>query len=202
MMELTLTGTRIRCLSPDLTTTGMKGAPVHFTFDETWDGVTGKTAVFRCGDVERQMLLDSHDTCAIPYEVLTVPGAMLAVGVYGTAAGGSTWPAPTPFCRCGIVQRGAAVSDDAAAVTPTLVQQILDVAQSVRDDADAGRFRGEKGDKGDTGATGKSAYAYACDGGYTGTESQFGQGLAALADYALNGWAYQPVFPDGDVQSY
>lgn len=43
-----------------------------------------------------------------------------------------------------------------------------------------------KGDKGDTGATGKTAYEYAKDGGYTGTESEF---MAKLAtDYlALSG---------------
>lgn len=47
--------------------------------------------------------------------------------------------------------------------------------------------RGDKGDKGDTGETGatgaagaagKSAYAYAQDGGYTGTEEQFAAKLA------------------------
>ena len=44
--------------------------------------------------------------------------------------------------------------------------------------------KGDKGDKGDTGATGaagaagKSAYAYAQDGGYTGTEAEFATKLA------------------------
>ena len=41
--------------------------------------------------------------------------------------------------------------------------------------------RGEKGDKGDTGAIGadgKSAYSYAQDGGYTGTEAEFAAKLA------------------------
>lgn len=41
--------------------------------------------------------------------------------------------------------------------------------------------KGEKGDKGDTGAAGvdgKSAYAYAVDGGYTGTEAEFAEKLA------------------------
>lgn len=50
--------------------------------------------------------------------------------------------------------------------------------------------QGEKGDKGDTGATGaagaagKSAYAYAQDGGYTGTEVEF---AAKLAQEQLTG---------------
>ena len=201
-MELTLTGSRIRCLKPDPVATGMVGAPVRFTFDSAWDGVSGKTAVFRCGGVEKQALLSADGAAAIPHEVLTTPGLTLDVGVYGTRSNGDTWPAPTPFCSCGTVLRGAGVTDDAAQATPTLVQQILNVAQSVRDDADNGDFQGAKGDKGDKGDTGDSAYQAACAAGYTGTAQEFAEGMAALADYAVNGWAYQPVFADGDSQSY
>ena len=39
--------------------------------------------------------------------------------------------------------------------------------------------KGEKGDTGATGAAGKSAYQYAQDGGYTGTEEEFAEKLAA-----------------------
>ena len=39
--------------------------------------------------------------------------------------------------------------------------------------------KGDKGDKGDKGADGKSAYAYAVEGGYTGTEAEFAAKLAA-----------------------
>lgn len=190
-MELMLSGTRIRCVAPEPVTTGMVGAPVHFTFDDTWDGISGKTAVFRCGAIQRQVLLDGNDCAAVPHEVLTTPGFTLEIGVYGTATGGNTWPAPTPFCTCGAVQQGADVSDDAAAATPTLVQQLLDVVQSIRDDADNDVFKGDKGDKGDTGDTGASAYQAACTAGYTGTAAEFAEGMAALADCVLNGWAYE-----------
>ena len=40
--------------------------------------------------------------------------------------------------------------------------------------------QGPKGDTGAAGADGKSAYAYAQDGGYTGTEAQFNTDLAAV----------------------
>lgn len=43
---------------------------------------------------------------------------------------------------------------------------------------------GPKGDKGDKGADGKSAYQYAQDGGYTGTEAEF---AAKLAQEQLTG---------------
>lgn len=39
--------------------------------------------------------------------------------------------------------------------------------------------KGDKGDKGDKGADGKSAYRYAVEGGYTGTEAEFAAKLAA-----------------------
>lgn len=39
-------------------------------------------------------------------------------------------------------------------------------------------IQGDKGDKGDNGADGKTAYAYAQDGGYGGTEAQFTEKLA------------------------
>lgn len=69
-----------------------------------------------------------------------------------------------------------------------------ETADSVRSDADAGKFNGPqgpkgdkgdpgaKGDKGDTGADGKSAYASAQDGGFTGTEAQFNKGLSVMGD--------------------
>lgn len=41
-----------------------------------------------------------------------------------------------------------------------------------------------KGDKGDTGTAGKTAYAYAQDGGYAGTEAEFAEKLAN--EYSLN----------------
>ena len=41
-----------------------------------------------------------------------------------------------------------------------------------------GGEKGDKGDKGADGADGKSAYQYAVEMGYTGTESEFAQKLA------------------------
>lgn len=46
-------------------------------------------------------------------------------------------------------------------------------------DTGAQGIQGEKGEKGATGAKGKSAYSYAQDGGYTGTETEFAAKLAA-----------------------
>lgn len=151
-MKLTVNGSAIRCLERSIVTTGMAEAPVQITFDSGWDDISGRTAVFRCGDVERQMVLEENGGAVIPAEVLHTPGRTLYIGVYGTAASGATWPAPTPFCDCGAVQQGAAVTEEAAGITPTLAQQVLlaaetaqAIAQSVRDDADNGAFDGVDG---------------------------------------------------------
>ena len=73
-MKLTVNGSAIRCLERGIVTTGMAGAPIHFTFDGAWDAVSGRTAVFRCGDAERQMVLDENGGAVIPAEVLHTPG--------------------------------------------------------------------------------------------------------------------------------
>ncbi|MBR4971921.1 MAG: hypothetical protein IKY59_03015 [Oscillospiraceae bacterium] len=44
--------------------------------------------------------------------------------------------------------------------------------------------KGDKGDRGEKGNTGKSAYQYAVDGGYTGTEAEFAAEIKALPDAA------------------
>lgn len=117
-----------------------------------------------------------------------------------------------------VAPSSGASGTEPAEPTPNVVQQIMlaanaaeSLAQSVRDDADVGKFTGAKGDKGDTGpvgpvgpqgpqgeqgptgatgpqgpkgdtgetgADGKSAYQYAQEGGYTGTETEFAEKLA------------------------
>ena len=91
-----------------------------------------------------------------------------------------------------VAPSSGASGTEPAEPTPDVVQQIMlaanaaeKLAQSVRDDADAGKFNGVQGPKGDTGATGadgKSAYQYAQDGGYTGTETEFAEKLAQKTD--------------------
>ena len=83
--------------------------------------------------------------------------------------------------------------DGADGLTPTIGENgnwylgDTDTGKPSRGDKGDTGAKGEKGDKGDTGETGatgaagaagKSAYAYAQDGGYTGTEEQFAAKLA------------------------
>ena len=200
----------------------------RFEFSEDWEGLT-RTAVFRAGSEARSVLLDESGQCVIPWEVLSTPRAALRAGVYGTRDGEVVLP--TVWENLGIIQDGTALGEEAQPPTPGVYEQIISLvekaeaaAQSVRDDADAGKFdgppgpkgkqgdtgpvgpqgerglpgprgeagtQGPKGDKGDTGAQGpvgpagangaqgapgadgKTAYQYAVEGGYKGTEAQF-----------------------------
>ena len=74
--------------------------------------------------------------------------------------------------------------DGADGLTPTIGENgnwylgNTDTGKPSRGDKGDTGAKGEKGDTGATGAGGKSAYQYAQDGGYTGTEEQFAAKLA------------------------
>ena len=217
-------------------TSGRVGERISFTFSPDWDGLL-KTVVFIAGKESRDVVL-TEDTCSIPSEVLVFPGEHLRVGVFGETAD-KTLVIPTIYASAGTIRPGASPSGmSSTPPTPSWPEQVqaiateaMEVAESVRSDADAGRFKGAtgaageaggyytpsvddagnltwtasktnmpavdganiKGPKGDTGATGaqgpagatgpagadgKSAYQYAQDGGFTGTEAEFAAKLA------------------------
>lgn len=140
-------------------TCGMVGLPVQFSFDESWDGLI-KTAVFRAGGLTMDAV-NIQEKTLLPWEVLEKKSCTLHIGVYGTNADG-TLVMPTVWAEAAVIQPGADPTGDESAVpTQNVYQQILameqeavNTAQSVRQDADAGMFDGEKGDKGDPGEKG------------------------------------------------
>ncbi|NDV45517.1 hypothetical protein D0T49_00420 [Paludibacter sp. 221] len=78
--------------------------------------------------------------------------------------------------------------DTGVSVSGVQVDAVGDLIITFSDNTqhNAGYVKGEKGDtgsqgaKGDTGNDGKSAYQYAIDGGYTGTEEEFYQALSGI----------------------
>lgn len=74
--------------------------------------------------------------------------------------------------------------DGADGLTPTIGENgnwylgNTDTGKPSRGDKGDTGAQGEKGDTGAAGAAGKSAYSYAQDGGYTGTEAEFAEKLA------------------------
>ena len=188
MIKLNVSAANIAVEEKETLTEGRVGLLCQFRFTDEWAGLA-KTAVFDGAD-SRDVIL-KNDTVAIPAECLAAEGYSLSVGVYGKNAAGDI-VIPTVYATVGKIQRSAYPSGkETAEPTPDVVAQIQQaaanaeaLARSVREDADLGRFQGaagQKGDKGDTGAAGsdgKSAYAYAVEGGYTGTEAEFAEKLA------------------------
>lgn len=113
---------------------------VEFSFSEEWKGLT-KTAFFRGakGNICSQLL--ENDACTVPAEALAAPGRV-GVSVSGTL-GETVITTDIKSFSLPATLSGGTPSDP----EPTLWQQILDkvdetqqIAQSVRDDADAGKF--------------------------------------------------------------
>ena len=112
----------------------------EFSFSEEWDG-TVKTAFFRGADGENHPKLLKDDTCIVPAEALAVPGRV-GVSVSGTL-GETVITTDIKSFSVPATLSGGTPSDP----EPTVWQQILDkvdetqqIAQSVWDDADAGKF--------------------------------------------------------------
>ena len=145
---------------------------VQFTFDSSWDGLA-KFAFFKnTGRPRRQqeiqVVLDETNTITIPWEMYTAAGS-LYVGVLGMKD--QEIVKPTVYTLLSSVQRGVDPNADfTKKATPSIVQQMADIIQTVRDDANAGKFdgkdgvdgavgpQGPKGDKGETGERGPRGY--------------------------------------------
>lgn len=112
----------------------------EFSFSEEWDGLT-KTAFFRGANGNTYSQLLENDACTVPAEVLTAPGR---VGVSVSRTLGETViTTDIKSFSLPATLSGGTPSDP----EPTVWQKILDkvdktqqIAQSVRDDADAGKF--------------------------------------------------------------
>lgn len=161
MILLSASKNFLSCTSRELLTSGSVNVnEVQFQFSPDWDGLN-RTAVFQVGDDATSIILDSDNKCFIPWEALQTPRRTLYVGVYGTKNGDIVLP--TIWASLGEIKCGTTHGEEPEPPTPDLYDQILNIAknaesiaQSVRDDADAGEFDGAPGADG---APGK-------DGGY------------------------------------
>ena len=160
-IKITVTGSNARVTEKPVITSGTVGLPVEFTFDEAWEGLS-KTAVFRAGSRSYPVSCEQN-AAAVPWEVLEKPGIGLYIGVFGTDPTGAVG-IPTVWVLVDTVHQGTTVPDATPTeATPSVYDQILaaaneaeEVANSVREDADNGVFKGEKGEKGDKGDRGEA----------------------------------------------
>lgn len=140
----------------------VKFETVKFAFPSDWDGLE-KTVVFKNGDTAVSIILNSanefcksENECYVPFEVINPPE--FTVSVFGVRDG---IRATTARGKVQVIESGYEQGDQPLEPTESEYSQILtiatnakEVAQSVRDDVDSGKIRGEKGDKGDKGDTG------------------------------------------------
>ena len=163
-IHIAVSGADAAVTRPATLTAGMVGAAVTFSFSgEAWAALE-KIAVFRAGNVRRDVTAWENGTCAIPWECLRMPGEHLLAGVYG-ADGDGTVVIPTVYADCGVIQPGADPTGDPAAdpdtpfFTPMLERALAEAKASGLFDGAAGPAGapGAKGDKGEKG----DAFAYA-----------------------------------------
>ena len=159
MTELEVGKVSINVLQKEVFTSGAVGAfTVSFTFGPEWDG-RSKTAVFKAGKIFRSVPMEKGNTVDVPWEVLENPSSELMVGVCGSNADGVVLP--TVLAPLGMIARGAACGQQTQEPTPGVYDKILasvteavNVANSVRQDADAGKFDGAQGPQGEPGPQG------------------------------------------------
>lgn len=140
-MKIKIVNQRLYILEPPETAEGTREyLKAEFSFSEEWDG-TVKTAFFRGADGENHPKLLEDDTCTVPAEALTAPGRV-GVSVSGMLGETVITTDIKSFSLPATLSGGTP-----SAPEPTVWQKILDkvdetqqIAQSVRDDADAGRF--------------------------------------------------------------
>ena len=187
MMTFYVYGQRLRMESAVVASNTIDYLAARFVFQtEDWDGAA-KTAVFEGTGKTYSVLLT--DDAISPEDHLNLAAGEWIVHLVGTKAVSETTQRITTTQVRFMVDESGAVSGEALPeVAASCGEQILaqaqearNIAKGVRDDADAGKFKGDKGDtgpagpqgaKGDTGARGPK--------GDTGARGEKGEKGAAF----------------------
>lgn len=129
---------------------------IKFYFTDDWTGL--KTVLFKhsLDETIYQVILDDDNSCLVPHEVIKdgsfdvsvfcgfrITSNSVRIEVIGTmfTEEGAEPENPTPSVYEQLI---------------TIANETKEIAQSVRDDADNGKFNGEKGEQGEKGEDGKN----------------------------------------------
>ena len=164
-IEVRITDDNKIIVSETIISDSVKYERIKFSFHDGWDDYT-KTAVFRHYDKTLNIILNGDsdlctevDECYIPHEVIKAPEFTVSVfGILGDSR------ITTPQASIRVIKSGYADGDTPDKPTKTEYEQLINlseetrnIAQSVRDDADSGVFKGDKGDQGIPGPKGDDA---------------------------------------------
>ena len=158
-------------------TNTIRGIKIQVDFrTRDWDALA-KTVVFNSKNISEPILVqmkEGEDFVDIPWEIMAISSDSKAdkkytVGVFGVSAGGAQLPTNT----LELTMLDGCYSEGVAPTPPTpdvfsqisaIQQDTFNIAQSVRNDADAGVFDGDPG---------LSAYEIWLNNGHEGTEEDF-----------------------------
>ena len=122
MIKVEVHSTRAVIRSQEPLTVGLRGAKARFVFGPDWADLI-KTAVFRQGE-KTVTVADIGEEVTVPWEVLTLPGVPVQIGVYGSNSDG-TVAIPTLWTKTAPVCPGAdPEGDPSAEPTPGLWEQM------------------------------------------------------------------------------
>lgn len=164
-----------RVISCEAIPRGIVGAKVKLEFsDPAWEALS-KTVVFRGAETRNTVL--TGDTVTIPWETVTRAGGKLYMGVYGVGAAGKL-EIPTVWTELGCIEGAASPGEESTAEpTPAFWAQISAMI------GDLGTLKTETQaslvaainelEEEFASVEGRSAYEYAVEGGFTGTEAEF-----------------------------
>lgn len=151
-MVIKVTGSNIKIIKDELVVTGSLNAyEIYFEFDKSWREMTCKTAVFYQPSVNRNSptyrIIDEEKGLVIIPEDSLVKDDYLYIGVFGFNED-STKRIPTIYTYT-YVKTGCYAVEQAPVPDPSVYEQIynialnaVQVANSVRADANAGKFDG------------------------------------------------------------
>ena len=148
---------------------------------EDWSEAT-KRAIFRNvkSKVEKDTMLED-DFCIVPWEVL-VGSSEIEVSVHGVIGTEEITTNVAVFNLSRTLQGGSATQEPSPTVyeqMAEMVKETKEIAQSVRTDADNGKFNGPQGP---VGKDGKSAYEIAVAHGFEGSEEEWLESLQGEND--------------------
>ena len=166
-------------LKPMIASGGVNEDVIEFEFDKLWDGFNTLAVFYRSKrNVFHKKIIDNR--CTVPSEVLRTQG-ICYVGVMGVK---DNVTRTTNVLRYEIEHGAITAGVEPPEPTPSIYEQILEtvkstkqIAQSVRDDADAGMFDGAPGPKGDPGS----------DASVTAENIQSALGYAPVKDVQVAG---------------